>query len=76
MEIKLNTIYQSDCVVLMESMEANSVDLTVTSPPYDKLRNYNGYDFNFDKIARGLSLNATTKILPKLISARIPDLSN
>ncbi len=54
MEIKINTIYHSDCVTLMESMEANSVDLTVTSPPYDKLRNYNGYDFNFDKIAQGL----------------------
>lgn len=54
MEIKLNTIYQSDCVVLMESMDENSIDLTVTSPPYDELRNYNGYHFNFENIAKGL----------------------
>jgi len=54
MAVKLNTIYHSDCVKLMESMDANSVDLTVTSPPYDKLRNYNGYQFNFENIAGGL----------------------
>jgi len=60
MAIKINAIYHSDCVTLMESMEANSVDLTVTSPPYDKLRDYNGYDFNFDKIAQGL-FKITTK---------------
>ena len=31
-------------------MSDNSIDLTVTSPPYDNLRNYNNNsDFNFDK---------------------------
>lgn len=54
MAVKPNTIYHSDCVNLMESMDENSVDLTVTSPPYDELRNYNGYQFNFQDIARGL----------------------
>jgi site-specific DNA-methyltransferase (adenine-specific) len=29
-------------------------DLTVTSPPYDGLRTYNGYSFDFETIARGL----------------------
>lgn len=52
--IKLNTIYHSDCIDLMKSMEQNSVDLSVTSPPYDELRNYNGYHFNVEGIARGL----------------------
>jgi len=52
--IKLNTIYHADCVVLMEYMDADFVDLTVTSPPYDELRNYNGYHFNFESIAKGL----------------------
>ena len=54
MAVKLNTIYHSDCANLMDSMDANSVDLTVTSPPYDELRNYNGYQFNFESIAQGL----------------------
>ena len=30
------------------------IDLTVTSPPYDNLRNYNGYEFEFEKIAKEL----------------------
>lgn len=52
--IKLNEIYHSDCVELMKSMEESSIDLTVTSPPYDELRNYNGYKFDFENIAKGL----------------------
>lgn len=52
--IKLDTIYLADCVDLMQAMEKNSIDLTVTSPPYDELRNYNGYHFDIEGIARGL----------------------
>lgn len=43
-----------DCLELMRGMDAESVDLTVTSPPYDKLRIYNGYTFDFGGIAREL----------------------
>lgn len=39
MEIKL---HQGDCLEVMKEMPDNSVDLTVTSPPYDNLRSYNG----------------------------------
>ncbi len=53
-KIKLNSVYHSDCIELMKSMEENSVDLTVTSPPYDELRNYNGYHFDFEEIATNL----------------------
>lgn len=31
-----------DCLDVMIGMDANSIDLTVTSPPYDNLRTYNG----------------------------------
>ncbi len=31
-----------------------SIDLVVTSPPYDNLRLYNGYSFNFEEIAQEL----------------------
>jgi DNA modification methylase len=31
-----------DCLEIMKTMESGSVDLTVTSPPYDNLRTYNG----------------------------------
>jgi len=35
-------------------MPDNFVDLTVTSPPYDGLRTYNGYSFPFEEIAQEL----------------------
>ncbi len=38
-EIKL---YNGDCLELMKDIPDKSVDLTVTSPPYDNLRTYNG----------------------------------
>jgi len=38
----------------MEEVDNNSIDLTVTSPPYDNLRTYGGYRFNFKSIAQEL----------------------
>ena len=42
---------QGDCLEVMKTMEDNSIDLTVTSPPYDNLRTYNGNieQWSFDK---------------------------
>ncbi|MBE2256607.1 MAG: site-specific DNA-methyltransferase [Ignavibacteria bacterium] len=45
--IKLNEVYCNDCVEFMKSIPDNSIDLVVTSPPYDKIRNYNG-NLSFD----------------------------
>ncbi len=52
--IQSNRIYNDDCVKLMKKMPENHVDLTVTSPPYDNLRDYEGYSFDFEEIARQL----------------------
>lgn len=54
MKLDLNNIYHINCVEGMRQMENESVDLIVTSPPYDDLRNYNGYEFDFEKIAEGI----------------------
>lgn len=35
-------LLQGDCLELMNKMPDNTIDLTVTSPPYDNLRTYNG----------------------------------
>jgi site-specific DNA-methyltransferase (adenine-specific) len=43
-----------NCVEVMNEMPPESVDLTVTSPPYDDLRDYKGYSFPFEDIANGL----------------------
>ena len=42
--MKLNTIHQIDCIEGMEGMEAGSVDLIVTSPPYNIGKAYTTYD--------------------------------
>ena len=38
----------------MARMPDNFVDLVVTSPPYDDLRTYNGYSFDFENVAKEL----------------------
>lgn len=43
-----------DCLQGLNLLEDNSIDLTVTSPPYDDLRNYKGYSFDFENIAKEL----------------------
>lgn len=52
--VKFDNIYRSDCIEFMKSMDENSIDLTVTSPPYDDIRNYKGYSFDFENIAKQL----------------------
>lgn len=52
-------LMQGDCLELMKNIPDGSIDLTVTSPPYDNLRNYNGnisqWNFNkFKEIAKEL----------------------
>ena len=47
-------LYNGDCLEVMKTLEDNSIDLTVTSPPYDNLRTYNGYTFDFEGIAKEL----------------------
>ena len=52
--MEINKIYNEDCLLTMGRMPDNSIDLTVTSPPYDNLRDYNGYSFDFEGIAKEL----------------------
>ncbi len=48
-------IFQGDAGGVMDSFPSNSVDLIVTSPPYDDMRTYNGHDrWDFNQIARGM----------------------
>ncbi|MBU5486456.1 site-specific DNA-methyltransferase [Clostridium sp. MSJ-11] len=52
--LEFNKIYNMDCSHGLSLLDDNSIDLTVTSPPYDNLRNYNGYTFDFENIAKEL----------------------
>ena len=49
-----NEVFNEDCLKTMQKMPDSYIDLTVTSPPYDKLRKYNGYCFDFESVAREL----------------------
>lgn len=50
--MELNKIIQGDCLEVMKTFPDGSVDMILTSPPYDNLRDYKGYTFNFEGIAK------------------------
>ena len=43
-----------DCLDGMKELPDESIDLVVTSPPYDNLRDYHGFTFDFENIAKQL----------------------
>ena len=48
----INEVIQGDCLEVMKGIEDKSIDMILTSPPYDNLRDYKGYTFNFEGIAK------------------------
>ncbi len=50
----LNQIHNENCLDTMARLEDGLVDLVVTSPPYDNLRSYRGYSFEFEPVAAEL----------------------
>ena len=49
--ILLNTVTQGACLTLLAAVASGSIDMVMTSPPYDNLRAYKGYSFNFEGVA-------------------------
>lgn len=54
MEHLINKIHLGDCLEFMRQIPDRSIDLILTSPPYDNLRNYKGYTFDFENTAKEL----------------------
>lgn len=52
--IEINKNYNESNLETMARMPDNFIDLTVTSPPYDNLREYKGYSFQFENVANEL----------------------
>lgn len=50
----INQIICGDNVEVLRKFPAQCIDLIVTSPPYDNLRDYEGYEFSFNDIANEL----------------------
>lgn len=49
------TIYHADCKDILSQLPKKSVDLVLTSPPYDNLRDYGSYKWSFEAIAKELA---------------------
>lgn len=45
-------VINADCLEYMKTLPDKSFDLVLTSPPYDNLRDYQGYTFDFEGTAR------------------------
>lgn len=54
MEQYLNKIINTECLAFMKNLPDKCIDMVLTSPPYDNLRTYNGYTFDFEGIAKEL----------------------
>jgi len=54
MEQFTNKVIQGDCLEVMKDIPDKSIDMVLTSPPYDNLRDYKGYTFDFEGIAKQL----------------------
>lgn len=48
----LNQIFCGNNVEVLERMEDETIDLIVTSPPYDAIRDYNGYKLDFFELGK------------------------
>lgn len=46
---EINKIYNTDCITGMQQLSDNIVDMVITSPPYDSIRTYNGFIFDYEK---------------------------
>ena len=52
--MEVNKIYNMDCIEGLRMISDNSIDLTVTSPPYDDLRKYHGFTWDFKGVTEQL----------------------
>jgi len=53
-KLEVNKIINGHNIEVLKTFPDECIDLTVTSPPYDDLRDYKGYTFNFEELAHEL----------------------
>lgn len=51
---KYPLLFCGDAKDVLQDLEDSSIDLILTSPPYDDLRDYKGFSFDFESIAKEL----------------------
>lgn len=50
----INKVFCEDAANFLERLPSESVDMCLTSPPYDDLRKYKGFSWDFEAIAHGI----------------------
>jgi site-specific DNA-methyltransferase (adenine-specific) len=49
--LELDKVYCGNCADLLSKIDDESIHMVLTSPPYDDLKDYEGYVFDFESIA-------------------------
>lgn len=52
--VPINQIIVGDAVDMLQKMPSDSIDLVVTSPPYDDIRTYNGFSLDLSAVGKEL----------------------
>lgn len=52
--MEMDCIMQGNNLDLLKALPDESIDMVVTSPPYDNLRDYKGYTFDFEGVVKEL----------------------
>lgn len=69
-----NQIICGDCAEILKTLPNEYVDLTITSPPYDDLRTYKGYSFDFQTIIKEiLRVTKTGGVLVWIVGDSVKD---
>lgn len=50
----MNQIHNEDCLITLKNMPDNYLDMVITSPPYDNLREYGGYSVDIPGVINEL----------------------
>ena len=51
----INQIFNENCLDTLKKMPNEFIDMVLTSPPYDDLREYDGFEFDFEPIANEIA---------------------
>lgn len=52
--MEVNKYYNENCLDTMSRMDDDFIDMVLTSPPYDGLRKYKGFSFDFESVSKEL----------------------
>lgn len=46
----MNSIFNENCLDTLKNLPDDYIDLVITSPPYDKIRDYKGFSVDYDRV--------------------------